>query len=281
MCRLSSILYPSTVRNLDEQAYRREPALSQSALRNYLMSPTPWHFKKQHLSGQKPTMVNSQPMVLGSITHARLELKTVEEFERRYVKMPLRMRKIGAPAEAYKAENKGKILVSASDWDLSFELYKAVKRNKTAHSLLTSGIAEESFFFMHNNQKVKGRIDLRVPKHSLIIDWKTCISADPQSYHGFAKSIRLSHLDCQAAFYKSQADSFFPDHSHDFVFVAIEKTYPFACSLITLSPIDMDRAHDKVFSALDEVTDMINKNSWGTGYGDKIWTINLEDKFEK
>lgn len=271
-----NIFYPSVISRLPEKLYRAEPALSQTALRNFSMSPTPLHFFHQHMASHRHFLIEetkNSAMKIGTITHARLELKTEEAFEACYVKMPKGMRKVGKPYKELQEQHKGKTLVSTSDWDFSLELFKGVKKNKTALELLNSGEPEESFFFKHNEQKVKGRFDLRVDKHGVIADWKTCISADPRD--GFKKAILNSRLDWQAAFYKAQADKFFPHKSHEFVFICVEKSYPFACSLITLSRADMARAYEQVLATLDEVTKRINEDNWGDGYGDRIWTIKL------
>lgn len=268
------IIYPSMVSNLSERVYRAEPALSQTLIRNYATSPTPWHFYRQHLGSHGYT-VTTPAMILGSITHARLELKTKGAFEEKYTKMPKGMRKDSKPAKDFQLANNGKIAVGAGDWDLSYELFKSVQKNKTAMSFLNDGVAEESFFDVRNGQKIKGRFDLRAPTYSILADWKTCFSANPITKDGFKKSVLMSRLDWQAAFYKEAAETFFPEQTYDFVFICIEKTYPFACSLITLSQADMRRAHEQVFEAFDEVIQRIKNNDWGDGYGSRIWTMQL------
>ena len=85
----------------------------------------------------------------------------------------------------------------------------------------------------------------------------------------------MGQLDWQAAFYRAKANDFFPDRDHQFVFVAAEKSYPFACSLIALSEADMRRSSAQVFEALDELCELVKSDSFGVGYGEKVWEISL------
>ena len=215
-------------------------------------------------------------MQLGSVFHARMEHRDEGEFEKHYVKLPKGARKTGDSAKEFRAAHGNKALVSAPHWDLTLQMYKAVKRNKTALKILEDGVAEESFFFKNKGQSVKGRMDVRTPS-GIVADWKTTMAGSPfgEGRDSFKKSIIMGRLDWQAAFYRKKANDFFPDKSHDFIFVAVEKAYPFACSLITLSETDMKRAEDQVFSCLDEVSDRLNRGDFGGGYEERVWKINL------
>lgn len=270
------VVYPSVVKGLNERIYRGERAISQSLLRQYHQAPTPLHFYKRYWDSKRPYMIPSDAMVLGSIFHARMELKEEGEFEKLYVKVPKGLRKTGTVAQDFKKENGGKSLVSTPHWDLSLEMFKAVKKNKTATKLLEDGIPEESFFFRHKGVNVKGRTDLRTPS-GIVGDWKTTVNANPwgEGRDSFKKSIIMGRLDWQAAFYRKKANDFFPERSHDFVFIAIEKAYPYSCSLIALDEADMKRAEDQVFSCLDEVCHRLKTGDFGSGYQEKIWKVKL------
>ena len=270
------VLYPSLVRDLPERVYRAEPAISQSLLRQYKLQPTPLHFYKRYCDPSRPYEAPSPAMQLGTIVHARLQHKDEGEFEKYHFKVPKGTRKTGEAAKDLSKISGNKVLVSTPDWEQSLEMFKAVKRNKTAAKLLEEGIPEESFFFKHKGQNVKGRTDIRT-KSGIVGDWKTTVNANPwgAGFDSFKKAIIQGRLDWQAAFYRKKINDFVPDVSHDFVFIAIEKKYPFACSLITLSDADMRRAEDQVFTALDEVCARMKNNDFGNGYKEKIWSIKL------
>lgn len=270
------LMYPSLVRDLPEQVYRAEPAISQSLLRQYKLAPTPLHFYKRNFAPDRPSNPPSAAMQLGTVVHSRLQLKDEGEFEKYHVKVPKGLRKTGEAGREFKKQSGNRILVSSPDWDLSLEMFKAVKRNKTAMKLLEDGIPEESFFFKHKGQNVKGRTDLRT-KNGIVGDWKTTLNANPwgENYDSFKKSIIQGRLDWQAAFYRKKINDFIPDTSHDFVFIAIEKSYPFSCSLITLDEADMRRAEEQVFQCLDEVCERLKNKDFGNGYSEKIWKVKL------
>lgn len=270
------LMYPSLVRDLPEAVYRAEPAISQSGLRQYKQAPTPLHYYMRHVSPDRPYNPPTPAMVLGTIVHARLQLKDEREFEKYYVKVPKGLRKTGESGREFRKQSGNRTLVSTPDWEQSLLMFKAVKRNKTAMKLLEDGIPEESFFFKHKGQNVKGRTDLRTPS-GIIGDWKTTINANPwgEGKDSFKKSIIQGRLDWQAAFYRKKMNDFIKDKSHDFVFIAIEKSYPYSCSLITLDEADMKRAEEQVFQCLDEVCTRLNNKDFGNGYQERIWKVKL------
>ena len=266
------------VANLPDRDYRADPSISQSTMRNYSLMPSCWHFYKRYVSPNRPVTSQTAAMEIGTIFHARIENKSKEAFEKTYQKIPKGIKK---GTKAYKeleaeAVADGKEPLKHEVWDLTEAMFESVMSVSLLSHLVKTGIAEESFFSTYKGIPIKGRTDLRCPNQKLIIDFKTCENANPldTSFRSFAHTVSSSKLDWQAAFYSDQISKITGD-KYDFIFVCVEKKFPFATSLITISSQDMERAKNEVYQALEDLNEKMQSGNWGSGYGNKVHEIQI------
>lgn len=258
-------LYKNT--ELSEVDYRKLDNISQSALRSYALAPTPLHFSMQSQLKCKP----SPAMELGRLLHSRIEHG--DAYFKQHITLPKGMRK---GSKAFKElEGHGNCtFVKSADAEIIEQMYSSILKNDGAKKLLSSGFNEESFVGDIDGIDVKGRFDFRNPELRVIVDFKTSLTGSPYDYRGFSKVVKDSKYAWQAAFYLDAIQRL-TQQEYVFVFMVIEKSYPFACSLHTLSEDDLRIAHEEVFSCLNELNDRKKNNDWGDGYGSTIHTLNM------
>lgn len=253
---------------LPESEYRAVDAISQSILRQFALSPTPLHF---WLQSRIATNV-SPAMKIGSLLHQRIELG--DAYLSKHLPMPKSMRKGTKTYNEFQSSHPGKVPVRYGDWKLVESMYRSIMEHPGAAKLLTEGFSEESFIGEINGAKVKGRFDFRNPKLKVIVDFKTALTGNPFEFKGFAKTVKDSKYDWQDAFYL-EAIKRITGEDYTFVFVVVEKQYPYACSLHALSQEDLKIAHKEVFECLQKFHLRKTNNDWGRGYGSQIHTINM------
>lgn len=257
---------------LPEIEYRAIDAISQSALRQYALSPTPLHYWFQSQIEIKKTSA----MELGILLHSRLEMG--DSYLNTHIPIPKDIRKGTKAYKEFKEIYKEKTLVKYKDWHLIDSMYRSIKEHSGASKLLAEGFAEESFVGELDGIKVKGRIDFRNPKLKVIVDLKSAITGNPFDVKGFSKIVKDSKYDWQTAFYL-EAIKRITGEEYVFIFLSVEKQYPYACSLHALSNQDLDAAHQEVFECLHDFNSRKLRNDWGRGYGSEIHILNIRGSF--
>jgi exodeoxyribonuclease VIII len=209
-----------TISNAD---YHADPAISASQLKE--ISKSPFHYWKRYVDPDRSPSEPTAAMRLGSLVHcAVLEPK---ELLQRYAVGPDRRTKEGkATAEKMLAD--GIEPVSASDFEQALSMAAAVHSHSTAGLLLgMSGQAEQSFWWDDIATRLRCKCRPDWFDGELIVDLKTCQDASPA---GFGKSVANFGYQIQAAHYLAGT------LAKRFIFVAVEKTYPFAVGVYELDP---------------------------------------------
>jgi exodeoxyribonuclease VIII len=209
--------------NLSDDEYFAHPAINCSGLK-LIASKTPLHFKHQ----QTAPRIETKALTLGSAIHcATLE---PEAFTERYViAPPIDKRTKEGKAAWAELEASEKIVLSADDAELVASVAQSVRNHKTASKLLTSGNAEVAVFSQIDGMNVKCKCDY-LRQNVAIIDLKTTEDA---SEKGFLKSVFNYGYHQQAAFYMDVLESI-GQPVDAFVFIAVEKTAPFAVGIYEL-----------------------------------------------
>jgi hypothetical protein len=141
-----------------------------------------------------------------------------DELSKRYAIAPDRRSNAGKAAAAEMSAN-GIEAVSEPEMALALNMADAVRQHPYAAALLADGKAEQSFWWddKATGQRCKCRPDWY--QGTTIVDLKTCQDASPGA---FARACATFGYHTQAAHYLNGT---FADR---FVFVAVEKTYPYA-----------------------------------------------------
>lgn len=135
-------------------------------------------------------------------------------------------------ALAAQIEASGKIPISDDTFAQIQAMAESVMSNKYAAALLNGGEHEKSYFWTDKltGLKLKCRPDCRTDLRStsVIVDLKTTENADTDS---FMHSCIKYGYDLQAAMYTQGVEKI-EGKPHRFVFIAVEKSPPYACNVL-------------------------------------------------
>jgi len=213
--------------------YHADPAISASHL--HAVAASPYHYWKRFLDPNRPKVPPTPAMRLGSLVHcAVLE---PDELSRRYAIAPDRRTKEGKAAAA-ELEAMGLELVAPADMEQAMAMAASVRRDDTISGL-----------------RCKCRPDWMT--NDTLVDLKTTTDASPA---GFARSVAHWRYHVQADHY--QAGTF----ARRFVFIAVEKTYPYAVGVYELDNDAMDHAIVLRRQNLQTIADCRAISEW-PGYG--------------
>jgi hypothetical protein len=156
----------------------------------------------------------------------------------------------GSPyTKAYKEEKTeqealGYIVLKEDDASVIFDMKKNMIYEGNAYLDAKGKVAESSFYWYEDDVLCKCRPDLICPPldntdskdEIVIVDYKTTQSVEPYT---FAKSVKKFRYDLQAAYYRRGMEAAGYKVT-DFVFVAQEKTYPYASKVFRMTKEQMD-----------------------------------------
>jgi len=241
--------------------YHADPAISASHLKTVMQSP--YHYWSRYLDPSRTPTIATSAMKLGSLTHcAVLE---PDELSKRYGITPDRRSNAGK-ALAAEMEATGIEAVTAQEMEQALAMADAVRSNSTAALLLSNGAAEQSFWWddIATGMRCKCRPDWF--DGATIVDLKTCQDASPA---GFAKAVANFGYQIQAAHYLAGT------LATRFIFVAVEKTAPYAIGVYELDTEALVHGSIDRHNALQRIQDCRAINEW-PGYTDGgIQTLQL------
>lgn len=231
---------------LPAEQYHANRAVGHSGLVRIMRSPA--HFQDYISHPPVPTPA----MALGTAVHAAILEPMV--FGDIYVVAPKfdRRTKDGkVAAEAWDAQNAGKIALTPEQMQDVQSMACFVRCHAGAERLLSSGIAEMSGFWRDPETGIecKCRPDFLAAQDDLItgiVDVKTCCDA---SADAFARSIASLGYDVQAAFYQDGIKAV-TGITVPFYFVAVEKEAPFAVAAYKASEEMIETGRAKYRAAL-------------------------------
>jgi hypothetical protein len=240
--------------------YHADPAVSASHLHAAAVSP--YHYWSRYVNPDRPVIEPTAAMRLGSLVHcAVLE---PDELSKRYGVCQPRNTKAGK-AHAAELEAAGIEPVSAADMVLAMQVAGSVRSHPAAAQLLRTGQAEQSFWWddLATGLRCKCRPDWMTG--TTLVDLKTTTDASPR---GFARSVAQYRYHVQANHYLTGCNA------ERFLFVAVEKTYPYACAVYELDVDAMVAGENARRSNLQTIADCQALNEW-PGYGSGIKQLSL------
>lgn len=250
------------------EEYHAHPAVGSTDQKNMLVSPA--HYLTARRLGSKPTPAK----IFGQTTHD--SLLEPELFRSKYVAGPEgldRRTKEGKEKwESFLIANPGKTIIDAKDFLAIDGMVRSVHEHPAARKLLSSGRAEESFFWTDEASGVacKCRPDF-LRDGGLLVDIKTCESA---SADDFSKQILNYRYYGQAAHYLDGVSAVTGQRYDKFIIVAVEKEPPYAVAvyLIDDASIEMGRSENaRVLKLFAEC----QKNNFWPAYSDEIQSISV------
>ena len=240
--------------------YHADPAISASHL--HAVAASPYHYWSRFINPDRPPSVQTAAMKLGSLTHcAVLE---PDQLASRYGIAPDRRTNAGKAAVA-EMEAAGIEAVTAPEMEQAMAMAASVRSHQAAAALLRDGKAEQSFWFddIATGLRCKCRPDWYTG--STIVDLKTTVDASPK---GFAKSVAQWRYHVQQSHYL--AGTF----AERFVFIAVEKFYPYAVGVYELDADAVQLGDYERRNNLQTIADCRAISEW-PGYGNTVQLLSL------
>ena len=257
---------PQIIHSMPNADYHASPAISKSGLDKIARSPA--HYQAARETDQEVT----DALVFGSAFHDFILLPEV--FQTAYTVLP----------EDFNGRTKeGKALMSAikesgqtvlkSEWVENIKgMAAAVAAHPKAAALLSGGHSEVSMFW----QDADTGLDCRcrpdyIHSSGIIADLKSTADASPAA---FAKSCANFRYHVQDAFYSEGYYQATGEWPRGFVFIAVEKTAPYAVACYTLDDVAKEKGRELYQRDLQTLQVAQAANAW-PAYSDQIKTIQL------
>ena len=240
--------------------YHADPAVSASHL--HAVASSPYHYWSRFLNPDRPPSVQTAAMKLGSLTHcAVLE---PDELSSRYGICLPRNTKAGKEMEGEMIAA-GIEAVTASEMEQAMAMAGSVRSHQAAAALLRDGKAEQSFWWDDTPTGLRCKCRPDWYTGNTIVDLKTTTDASPK---GFARSVAQWRYAIQQNHYL--AGTF----AERFVFIAVEKTYPYAVGVYELDEAAALYGEAERRNNLQTIADCRAISEW-PGYGNTIQSLSL------
>lgn len=212
-----------------------------------LIAKSPAHYYAKYLDPNRVWEEQTTALLFGSAAHSAVF--EPNEFAKQYViapKLNLRTNAGKAALEEFYQMHKGKKVITTEMYDSVMFMKDAVYENPTAAVLLQSGIAEQRIDWVKEiitedgefrEVACKAKPDWQ-SSNDFIVDLKTTEDASPK---GFAKSVWNYRYHVQAPFYWDAFEFKNGRPPRGFIFIAVEKTPPYAVALYYAPHPLMDR----------------------------------------
>ena len=237
--------------------YHADPAVSASHL--HAISRSPQTYYKRFIDPNRPPSKQTPALVLGSFVHTTvLEPDTVAD---RY--------KISSARRGTKAYteliDKGIELVTQAQWDQAHAMCDAVRNHPEAAWLLSDGKAEQSVWWDDEQFDLRCKCRPDWWNGDIVIDLKTTQDASPR---GFAKSVANFRYHVQQMHYLQGTKA------ARFIFIAVEKEYPFAVGVYELDNDACGVGEELRQRDMQRIKTCKQRDEW-PGYSNDISSLSL------
>lgn len=240
--------------------YRKDPAFAQSHVKHILKSP------KHYLAAKNRKFSPTLAMQIGSALHC-LVLEGEEQFQKDYILKPEGLNLATKEGKEWKAEAGKKTVLSKSDqlasWDAVHGMAESLRRLEWFDPGQSDyrKYNELSVYWTADGLDCKARIDRLVldSDSALILDLKT---TDSINYDTFRRKIigDMNYL-FQDAWYREGITAAFKVPT-SFVFVAIERTPPYATALFECSPEMIQEGLAQTSYARQKLAECLKTKQW-------------------
>ena len=257
---------------IDNNAYHGSGELSRSTAWS-LINTCP--AKVRHdMNNRKPS---SPALVIGSGFHtATLE---PEKLDDEFAVKPNEIDGQGPRTKHYKESfelmqksEPDKQWLAPADYDLILEMAGSALENPVLRHYMADidKVVEGTGYFEMEGAKCKVRPDLYIPGAGVVIDLK---STQDASNRGFTKSVRQFGYLFQACWYM-HALRLLGEKPKQFVFIAVEKTAPYATAAYTIKESDVNKQFSNMERACQLWASCQSSGIW-PGYSDMVETLDL------
>lgn len=214
---------------MSEKEYHADKSrMSKHMLERFAANP--WKYFTMMDNQDKVEETETPSMLFGRVAHA-ITL-TPERFAYEYAVQPNTIkRRVGKAWDEFREANLDKTIVTQDTLDKASAIASAVRANHEADTLLGfCNMREVTVHWEHPSYRgvlLKSRLDAMSNEGRTIVDLKTCCDA---SADAFIKEADTFGYDMQAAMYIDAAAVAGKDPK-EFVFICVEKTFPFAIGI--------------------------------------------------
>ena len=257
-----------TLSGVPNEAYHAARGVSKSDLAE-ILDWTPAHWKARKEEPREET----DAMRFGTALHAAV--LEPDRFAAEYEIAPDVDRRTKAGKETWEAAQAGgKILLKADQMQAVGRMRDNILDLHAVQVLLSSGEAEVSMFaHLADFHPLRGkcRPDWLNTEQSAILDLKTTTDARPQKFNN---AVFEFHYEMQVAYYSHIYNLRTGDTLRAFVFVAVEKTPPYAAAAYVLDAPAIEYGGVECRRALDIFQRCFANDDW-PGYSRQVETIGL------
>lgn len=235
--------------------YRTRNGISSTELKRIAISPLHYKWYKDN-----PLDSDTPALLFGRAAHKYI-LEPYDFFNE-FCVAPVCDKRTKEGKELYAQflkESEGKDVITADQFEQLQNMRDAMTSTPFAEKLL-EGEHEKSFFWTDDETglECKCRPDSYNEKYGIIVDYKTCQSAEPRKFMNH--SIDLNY-DLQAAYYLDGVSKIL-DKEFKFVFIAQEKTPPYAVSIFECSDEYIKSGRDMYKQMLQTYKECSETDNW-------------------
>lgn len=239
-------------------SYETAPGIRRSDL--WLINRSPYHFKYAMENEREQT----KAMAFGSAIHAYILER--DTFPNRYVCAPGVDRRTKEGRELWAdfvevCDENGLEPISLDDMSTIIDMDKALQQNEVAMELL-EGRHEQEFFWTdeRTGERCKCKVDCITEYNGkpYIVDYKTTDSCEDGHFERSAKKYGYQFqagMYCEGVFQNTFIE-------HGFVFVAQEKTAPYASRVYFCDPDWIKRGYDKYRELIGTYHECKERDEW-------------------
>ena len=250
--------------DIDEQVYRSDPAIAASDLK-YAIDHGLEAFNIYKYGKNNPPRIATPAMKFGSMCHKFvLEPKL---FPVSYQLLDDKRTKAGK-AQALALQEKGIETFTTSDMDTMKGMYKSLCLNEFTNKTIiwdtlkdTRGLAEQSYWWKHRETGLQCKCRCDYVIDDMVIDLKTT-GEGGASPEAFTRTIASFKYFLQAAHYLQGTGA------KRFIFVAVEKVFPYSVGVYELSPHFIERGYELQEQTLSDIKAAQESDIWA-GYTDQ------------
>lgn len=245
-----------------------------------LIAKSPAHYWAKYLDPNREREEQTAALLFGSAAH--MAVFEPDEFPNKFViapKLNLRTNAGKAALEEFYEMNKGKSVITTDIYDSVMRVNEAVRSVPAAMVLLQSGIAEQRIDWIKELVNEDGEFIEVACKakpdwqshNGFIVDLKTTEDASPA---GFAKSVWNYRYHVQAPFYCDAYEYKYGKQPQGFIFIAVEKSPPYAVALYYATEQIMDKGRVTYERDLRTYQRCIESGEW-PAYGNEPKPLQL------
>lgn len=256
-----------------------------------LINRSPYHYWAKYLNPDRPNEEQKKHFVIGSITNDVLLQAHLLESQYAIVPADAPRRPTAAQINAKKPSDEtlatiewwakfndatgGLTVVDAADYEKACRMRDAVHGHPAAKMLLKKGIAEKTHYFNEpeTGAKCKFRPDWISENAEVLVDLKTTGDASPDA---FGRSAMAYRYHVQAAFYSDGYYHAVGKYPKAFIFLVVEKEYPFAVACYYADERTLELGHKAYQKNLQTYIECLQSGAW-PGYSQQIEPLKVPE----